>query len=376
MTIASPARPRILMLAPNPAARGPIPRLAPLLVEAIASHGYQIMLEPWGRRHDGESPRQKVTNRCRDIAHLRALLRRRRFDMLVINTSHEWPSLLQAVPLLTVTRRLVSTVVVQFHGGHSELLEQPGHRMFKLTTAIVIRMTDGVLVLSSAEAQHIARFNRRVPVHVVANAFRPSVSGPSEHAEHVPDGQPLRFLFVGRLIAEKGIFEMLSAFASVSARHKCRLVLVGDGPRAADVARRIAELGVTEKVTMKGFLAGDELGATYRNADVFVFPSYSEGFPTVIAEALHAGLPIVTTRIRGMADHLVEGRHALFVAPREVDRLAGALERLLLDADLRRRMGSANREKVADFAPSIVAADYLDALTEIARKPRPTVAPR
>jgi glycosyltransferase involved in cell wall biosynthesis len=237
-------------------------------------------------------------------------------------------------------------------------------------------MTDGVLVLSSAEAQNIARFNPRVPVHVVANAFRPSESGPGERAEHVPDAEPLRFLFVGRLIEEKGIFEMLSAFAAVSARHKCRLVLVGDGPRAADVTRRIAELGLTEKVTVKGFLTGDQLGATYRNADVFVFPSYSEGFPTVIAEALHAGLPIVTTRIRGMADHLVEGRNALFVAPREVDRLAGALERLVLDAELRHRMGTSNREKVADFAPSVVAAQYLDALAEIVRNPRPTVATR
>jgi glycosyltransferase involved in cell wall biosynthesis len=81
---------------------------------------------------------------------------------------------------------------------------------------------------------------------------------------------------------------------------------------------------------------------------------------------MDAGLPVVTTRIRGMADHLREGVHALTIAPRDVAALVHALQRILTDAELRARMGRANREKVRDFAPEIVGREYLAVLREIA----------
>jgi glycosyltransferase involved in cell wall biosynthesis len=80
---------------------------------------------------------------------------------------------------------------------------------------------------------------------------------------------------------------------------------------------------------------------------------------------MDAGLPIVTTPIRGAADHLVAGEHALFVEPGDVSRLADALVTLLEDPDLRERMGSANQRRLGLFEPSAVAADYLQALESI-----------
>jgi glycosyltransferase involved in cell wall biosynthesis len=80
-----------------------------------------------------------------------------------------------------------------------------------------------------------------------------------------------------------------------------------------------------------------------------------------------AGLPIVTTPTRGISDHLVDGVHALFVPPRDPRALADAIERLLRDSALRKRMSGANRAKVRDFAPEKVAGQYLRALEEIVR---------
>jgi glycosyltransferase involved in cell wall biosynthesis len=108
------------------------------------------------------------------------------------------------------------------------------------------------------------------------------------------------------------------------------------------------------------------MAAIYRTGDVFVLPTYwVEGFPTAISEAMEAGLPIVTTRARGMADHLEEGVNAVFVPKRSPGELAEALERLLTDEPTRARMGSANRQKVAEFAPDRVAGEYLEALNSI-----------
>jgi glycosyltransferase involved in cell wall biosynthesis len=118
---------------------------------------------------------------------------------------------------------------------------------------------------------------------------------------------------------------------------------------------------------MPGHLAGSELSHEFRVATIFVLPSWSEGFPTVLAEAMDAGLPIVTTRIHGAADHLIAGENALFVEPRDVNGLASALIRLLEDRDLRTRMASANRERIRIFEPNVVAAEYLHVLRSFVR---------
>jgi glycosyltransferase involved in cell wall biosynthesis len=91
-----------------------------------------------------------------------------------------------------------------------------------------------------------------------------------------------------------------------------------------------------------------------------------EGFPTAILEAMAAGLPIVTTASRGPADHLAEGRNALFVPTHDPPALARALIRLLRDDRLRREMGDANREKVREFDPDPVASEYVAVLKRIA----------
>jgi glycosyltransferase involved in cell wall biosynthesis len=94
--------------------------------------------------------------------------------------------------------------------------------------------------------------------------------------------------------------------------------------------------------------------------------SLPEGFPTAILEAMSAGLPLVTTASRGPADHLVDGQNALFVPAHDPPALARALIRLLRDDRLRREMGDANREKVREFDPDVVAVEYRTALERIA----------
>ena len=136
-------------------------------------------------------------------------------------------------------------------------------------------------------------------------------------------------LFVGRLIEEKGVFELVEAFAKVREQTHCHLVIVGEGGHERELRHRVSELGLGESVTMPGHLSESALSDEYRKATVFVLPSWSEGFPTVLAEAMDAGLPIITTRIHGAADHLIAGENALFVEPRDVNGLASALIRLI-----------------------------------------------
>jgi glycosyltransferase involved in cell wall biosynthesis len=359
---------KILMLTPFPGIRGPLVKHTPLLVDGLRGVGCTVVTEPWGRHADADSFTSRATTRAADIVRIRRRLRSERFDVMVVKTSHEWTSALRDLPLLVATRSSVPTTVLQYHGGHAELLTAPGNVAFKAVTRLVLSLCDGVMVLSAEEQRQFNEFRRDTRIHVVANPFGGSVVATPARSN---DERPPTVLFASRLIAEKGIFDTLTALKVLQGRLECRLVVAGDGPREQDVASRVNELGLADVVDLAGFLSGEDLQNAYRAADVFVLPTYwAEGFPTAITEAMAAGLPIVSTRTRGLADHLEEGVNAVFVPPRSPESIADALELLLRDSALRARMSDANRAKVRDFAPEAVARNYVNALESIvARRP-------
>jgi glycosyltransferase involved in cell wall biosynthesis len=179
----------------------------------------------------------------------------------------------------------------------------------------------------------------------------------------VPVDMPL-LLFVGRLILAKGVHELIEALARVNTVRTCHCLCLGEGPERASLVRRARALGIEQRVTFGGYVGPDRLFAAYRSADLFVLPSWAEGFPVAILEAMDCSLPIVTTRIRGMADHVVEGENGLFVPLRDPPALAAAILRLLEDESLRRRLGEGGQLKLREFSPVAVAREHLSAFAE------------
>lgn len=367
VVVATPLPLRILMLAPHPHIRSPLQKHTPLLVAALRQLGCSVRVEGWGRHGEHETITQKIAGRAADIARIRRMLRDGAFDMLVIKTAHDWNTLSRDIPLLLATRRLCPYRVVQFHGCFVDRLVVRGRRAFKMASAALMRASDAALVLSSEEQRQWQMFYPRGRIFVVKNPFvaaaRPTVEATRAQLG-VPDNVPV-LLFVGRVMEAKGVLELIEALPEVLARFPCHLLLAGAGPELGEVRRRAAAAGVAEHVTLAGYLEGDALRAAYRCADVFVLPSWTEGFPFSMLEAMDAGLPVVTTRIRGMADHVQQGVHGFLTPPRDAAALADALQRVLGDAALRERMGQANREKVHEFDPQIVARHYLGVLLSV-----------
>lgn len=365
------------MLVPFPGVQGSMSKILPLLAEALRKTGCVVETEPWGRHVEDESLPGKVRSRLLDVVRLRRRLKRERFDVLLVQTSHEWPSLLRDIPLLAVARRSVPATVLEFHGGRADRLGSRGARWFELATALLLQLSDGVLVLSSEERSAFQRFRPSGRFFLVANPF---VAPEGDEAPSSPPEKcagPPTLMFAGRLVEEKGVLDVLSAVSILRDRTPCRLVIAGDGPERLRLIDRAHELGLDDVVELAGYLTPEQLASAYRAADVFVFPSYwAEGFPTVLTEAMCAGLPIVTTRARGSADHLEEDVHALFVPPRDPTALAQSIERLLNDGELRTRMSNANRRKLRDFAPDAVVGAYVHALDEVAAAPRASAARR
>jgi glycosyltransferase involved in cell wall biosynthesis len=357
---------RILILVSYPDIRGPLPKVTPLIVKSLRDLGCDVTTAHWGRHHDAEGWGEKMIGRSRDVAAIRRLLGESRFDLLVVTTAHDWVAVLRDIPLLMATWRRRPPTVLQFHGSQPDTILSGSRPVFGLLSRLLIRMADGVMVLSSEERDQWQTICPTGRFFVVTNPFElPESAPPRPVRGPSAGGEPPVVLFVGRLIREKGVFELLEAVAGLLPETPLRLMMVGSGSTEDELRRTIESLGLQHRVTLAGYLEGERLQAAYRDADLFVLPSWSEGFPTVVSEAMAAGLPIVTTRLRGTADHLEEGINALFVPRRDPRALAAAMRRLLLDPELRAAMAQANRQKVRGFAPSSVARHYLEVLQAI-----------
>jgi glycosyltransferase involved in cell wall biosynthesis len=117
------------------------------------------------------------------------------------------------------------------------------------------------------------------------------------------------------------------------------LQLVGGGYHRPRLESLAEELGITEYVGFLGRIPfGPELFRIYREADIFVLPSLSEGIPKTLLEAMASGLPIVATRVGGIPDVIRDGETGLLVGPRSPEQIARAVERLIADSLLRRKV--------------------------------------
>jgi len=148
------------------------------------------------------------------------------------------------------------------------------------------------------------------------------------------------FLFVGRMVRDKGVYDLIDAFALVNAKHpKWELWMVGPDEEAiqADLEMCSATLGISARWFGSTTCPERYMAA----ADVFVLPSYREGFGSVIIEAAACGIPSIAYRIDGVIDAIVENRTGLFVDTGDIYNLAKSMCRLGSEPNIRRHLGEA-----------------------------------
>lgn len=163
-----------------------------------------------------------------------------------------------------------------------------------------------------------------------------------------PEVSPPRIAIVGRLSEEKGHLILFEAVAQLLARGcEVHVDVVGDGPLSEELRQAVVELDVCRAVQFHGELAPAAVGELLRSTSLFCLPSFSEGIPVSIMEAMACGVPVVTTAITGIPELVVDGVTGFTVTASRSDLLADAIERCLSDANLRSKLVAAGRERVA-----------------------------
>ncbi len=155
-------------------------------------------------------------------------------------------------------------------------------------------------------------------------------------------GGDLVILYVGALRVQKGVLDLVDAFARLEARlpnERMVLRLIGSGEAETQIRERIASLRIKARVELLGHVRnGRELFEFYRRADVFALPTYSEGFARTLYEAMTLAVPIVTTPVGGIPYLLRDRQHAMLVPPGDARALEDALFSVITDRELRKRL--------------------------------------
>ena len=216
------------------------------------------------------------------------------------------------------------------------------------------RASDAVFCLNSTEASYLVAKGWAAGdrVKVVPNGVEPEsfLDRPAR-----PPGREL--LFVGQWLPAKGIAYLAQAFATLAAHADVRLTCVGTGaPR--DVVIAAFPEHVRARVRVVPSVDREGLYDALRAADVFVFPSLSEGFSKALLEAMAAGLPIVTTPVGAAVDLLQDGRNALLVPPADAAAAAAAVRRYLEDGETARRHGAAARATAERYRLDTVCREW------------------
>lgn len=238
-------------------------------------------------------------------------------------------------------------------------LRRQRFRYFPLRNAIIRRVlrrnVDAILSPSRALLE-VLRANRVAARHMLhlPNGIDPARFESSEEdqarfrAEQGLEGRKI-ILFAGRINRAKGGEQILQAMPHIVARvpEAVLLVLARPGGYAEGMLTIAESLGIRQHIRFAGWLSGETLAAAFGAADVCVTPSvYFDNFPTVNLEAQAAGTPVVGTCFGGTPEAVADGETGFIVNPYNVEALAERISRLLLDDDLRLRMGEQARRRV------------------------------
>jgi phosphatidylinositol alpha-mannosyltransferase len=300
---------------------------------------------------------------------IKAVLKREQFDVVHL---HE-----PFMPMLC-------SAVLRFSGGINigtfhAYSGSPGYELGRPFTTILLKrrnrkLAGRIAISASAKAyasKYVAGEFTIIPNGVDLKRFHPGVKPMPGY-----DDGKINILFVGRLEKRKGANYLLNAYTRLKKKHpNIRLIIVGPGVNLRRRYELKVRLSRLKDVVFTGGVSYENLPRYYQMADIFCAPSTGkESFGIVLLEAMALGKPIVATSIEGYSSVVTHGEQGLLVPPKNSKALAEALERLVNDTALRRRLGANGLLAVRDYDWPLVARRVLDYYTQVSRNAKPAKA--
>jgi len=361
-------RPAVLLLGPSRDAISGVTTHVNALLESSLAGEFALEHFQVGSEGRAEGAAARWLRLAASPFALAAAVLRRNIAVVHLNTSLNAKAWWRDLVYLVVAKACGARVVLQVHGGALD--------RFVVVLRAALRWPDAVVVISRRERDS---WRRLVPGQNVA--LLPNGIDCAPYLKHGRSAaradEPLRLVYVGRLAAAKGLTETIEALALARSEGvAARLVIAGSGPEEAGLRATVRDLGLEDEVRFAGPTTGEEKALLLSQADVLCLPSYSEGMPYALLEAMAAGVVPVVTPVGGIPDVVHDGVHGAFVPVRDCDALAQAIGALARDRAALARMSAACRQRVAGaYSIERVAADFASLYSSLSTPREMTWAP-
>lgn len=242
-------------------------------------------------------------------------------------------------------------VLLHFHSGRfHDFVHNDCNWVQKQVVRVVLDHAEHLIVLSASWREILRPITTNRQITVVTNFLVLPLQAADDSARsrhHV--------LFLGLLSKDKGFFDLLEAIAPLCMEFPSLLVVCGGKGNEADVQERIQQLHIDGHVKLLGWITGEAKDTWLSRASFYVLPSYAEGIPLGILEAMAWGMPVVASNVGGIPDIIEDGDEGLLIKAGDIPELRAAIRELLQNDEARRRMGFAARRKIESvFSPTAV----------------------
>ncbi len=258
-------------------------------------------------------------------------------------------------------------VILHLHGSEFDQYHEDTSALVKWLMRHTLRAADVVVVLSRKWQDTVNGIDSRVRSRVIYNYVEPlsEDAAPLIVARAGENSERVRYVYMGEVGQRKGIYDLLPAFAQLSrVNSNVELIVCGSGEieQAMTTAR---DCGLNGEVTFAGWISGEEKRAMLNSADVLVLPSYHEGLPMAILEAMSLGKCVISSTVGGIPEVISSGQNGLLHGPGDLPTLVEMLTRAA-DPDTRKELGRNGRTSYFErFTPSIVVPQIREMYHEL-----------
>ena len=353
---------RVMVVGPGPLTEGGITEVIQRVVKAL--HERSDCRVTWLVMHRSGNAWQKLSA---SVAGIFGVLKTMsRHDIVHIHSA-AYISFFRKSIVFWIARAWRRPVIWHLHTPNNDFCDFFGSkRLSGRYGRWVLGKADRVVVLSESWRPLVAPYVAETRLRVILNPI-PDVDFAAEARS--PQG-PVRILYLAHLIQRKGYPLLIRAFAEISRDNAgCRLVFAGSG-EVKEAQELCRELGIEQAVEFLGWIKEPRRTEELRKAEIFVLPSYQEGLPMGVLEAMAFGLAVVTTPVGGIGDVVRDQENGILVEPGNVDELREALSDLVNNAQKRQRLGAKAREDVRSFTAGNIAEKWLELYRDIAGLPK------
>lgn len=293
-----------------------------------------------GSRTDRDGFINDITRLIKDYKDYKKKIVTTKYDLILLNPSMDFKAIVRDAKFVQLSKKYSSAKLVLFWRGFlMNFFDDYIKKRFSRTFSRAFFKADAHIVLSSKFKDRLQSIGCTVPVYCET-----TIVGNDLLRKDKKQFLPKRYniLFLARVLKTKGIYEAIKTYQIVKKKYPATcLTVAGDGFEFENVKKYVTSNNIGDVIFLGDVRGSDKIKAL-ENADVYLFPSYFEGMPNSVLEAMGMGLPVVTTNVGGLCDFFVNDKMGYITDSLEPEVLAGNIEKIFSDNKLKEEMSETN----------------------------------